>query len=116
MYICLEHRRDNYNSDFDISHKTLSFSHVTFFQGCHVTVWSCILKMSTIEGSKSDGRDSFSSSSDSFGENTDVWSERGSELEEEIFEEQSQNVLFAFEPVGCLGETDISSSPINKHK
>ena len=65
--------------------------------------------MSASEGSESDCTDSFSSCS----ENIDVWSESGSELEEEIFEEQPQNVLFAFEPVGCLGETNITTSPTN---
>ena len=65
--------------------------------------------MSASEGSESDCRDSFSS----YSENIDVWSEIGSELEDEIFEEQSQNVLFAFEPVGCLRATDISRSPTN---
>ena len=35
----------------------------------------------------------------------------GVKVEEEIFEEQSKNVIFAFEPVECLGETDISRSP-----
>ena len=54
-------------------------------------------------------RDSFSSCS----EHIDVWSESGSKLEEEIFEEQSKDVIFVFEPVGCLGETDISRSPTN---
>ena len=62
---------------------------MTFFQGCHITVWSDILKMSASEGSESDCRDSFSSYSEKF----DVWSENGSELEEEIFEEESQNVF-----------------------
>ena len=46
-------------------------------------LWYYILKMSAIEGSKSNCRDSFSSCS----ENIDVWSESGTELEEEIFEE-----------------------------
>ena len=45
--------------------------------------------MSASEGSESDCRDSFSSYSEKF----DVWSENGSELEEEIFEEESQNVF-----------------------
>ena len=58
------------------------------------------------EGSESYCRDSFSSCS----EHIDVWSESGSDLEEEIFEEQSKNVIFAFEAIGCLGETDISRS------
>ena len=44
-------------------------------------------------------------------EHIDVWSESSSELEEEIFEEQSKNVIFAFEPVACLGEADISRFP-----
>ena len=65
--------------------------------------------MSASEGSESDCRDSFSSCS----ENIDVCRESGSELEEEIFKEQPQNVLFAFEPVECLGETDITRSPTN---
>ena len=60
--------------------------------------------MSASEGSESYCGDSFSSC----GEHIDVWSESGSKLEEEIFKEQSKNVIFAFEPVGCLGETDIS--------
>ena len=30
----LENRRDIYNSEFGMSHKTLCFSHVTSFQGC----------------------------------------------------------------------------------
>ena len=68
-----------------------------------------VLYYAANEGSESDRRGFFSSCS----ENIDVWSESGSELEEEIFEEQSQNVLFAFEPVGCLGETDIRRSPTN---
>ena len=68
--------------------------------------------MSASEGSESYCRDSFSSCS----EHIDVWSKSGSKLEEEIFEEQSKNVIFAFEPVGCLGETDISRSPTNKQK
>ena len=68
--------------------------------------------MSASEGSESTCRDSFSSCS----EHIDVWSESGSELGEEMFEEQSKNVIFAFEPVGCLGETDISRSPTNKQK
>ena len=59
---------------------------------------------------KSDCRDSFSS----YSENIDAWSESGSKLEVEILEEQSQNVLFAFEPVGYLGETDISRSLTNR--
>ena len=59
--------------------------------------------MSASEGSKSNCRDFFSSCS----ENIDVGSESGSELEEEIFKEESQNALYAFEPVGCLGETNI---------
>ena len=58
------------------------------------------------EGSESYCRDSFSSCS----EHIDVWSESGSDLEEEIFEEQSKNVIFAFEAIGCLGDTDISRS------
>ena len=65
--------------------------------------------MSTSEGSESDCRDSFSSCS----ENIDVWGESGSKLEEEIFKEQPQNVLFAFEPVGYLGEMDITRSSTN---
>ena len=44
--------------------KTLCFSHVTSFQGCRVTVWSYILKMSASEGSESDCRYSFSSCSE----------------------------------------------------
>ena len=68
--------------------------------------------MSASEGSEPDCRDSFSS----YSENVDVWSKSGSELEEEIFEEQSQNVLFAFEPVGCLGDTYISRSPLNTNR
>ena len=68
-----------------------------------------ILYYAASEGSESDRRDFFSSCN----ENIDVWSESGSELEEEIFEEQSQNVLFAFEPVGCLGDTDMRRSPTN---
>ena len=68
--------------------------------------------MSASEGRESYCRDSFSSCS----EHIDVWSESGSELEEEIFEEQSQNVLFAFEPVGCLGGTDISRSSTNTNR
>ena len=64
--------------------------------------------MSASQGSESNCRDYFSSCS----EHIDVWSENGRELEEEIFEEQSKNV-FCFEPVGCLGETDISRSPTN---
>ena len=48
------------------------------------SVWSYILKMSVYEGSESYCRDSFSSCS----EHIDVWSKSGSELEEEIFEEQ----------------------------
>ena len=43
-----------------------------------------ILKMSTSEASESNCRDSFISCS----EHIDVWSESGSELKEEIFEEQ----------------------------
>ena len=50
------------------------------------------LKMSASEGSESNCRDSSSFCS----EHIDVWSEGGSELEEEIFEEQSKNVIFAF--------------------
>ena len=107
----MEQRRDIYNSDFGISHKTLRFSHVTSFKAARHSM-SYILKMSASEGSESDYRDSFSSCR----ENIDVWSESGSKLEEEIFEEQSKNVIFAFEPVGCLGETDISRSPTNKQK
>ena len=68
--------------------------------------------MSASEGSESDCSDSFISCSGI----ADDWSESGSELEEEIFEEQSQNVLFAFEPVRCLGETDISSSQTNTNR
>ena len=45
-----------------------------------------------------------------------ILSESDSELEEEVFEEQSQNVLFAFEPVWCLGETDISRCPTNTNR
>ena len=71
-----------------------------------------LVLLSASEGSESDCRDSFSSCS----ENIDVWSESGSKLEEEIFEEQPQNVLFAFEPVGCLGETDITMSPTNTNR
>ena len=95
-------------SHFLISHKTLCFSHVTSLQGRHVTVWYYILKTSAIEGSKSDCRDSFSSCSG----NIDVWSESGTELEEEIFEEQSQNVLFAFKSIEYPGETDITGFPV----
>ena len=80
----LEHRRDIYYSDFGISHKTLCFNHVTSFRGSRVTVWSYILKVSASEGSESNCGDSFISCS----ENIDIWSESGSELEEEIFEEQ----------------------------
>ena len=108
----LEQKRDIYNSDFGISHKTLCFSHMTSFQGFHVTLWSYIFKISASEDSESDCRNSFSSSS----ENIDVWRESGSELEEEIFEELSQNFLFAFEPVPCLGETDISRFPTNTNR
>ena len=43
----------------------------------------------------------------------DVWSESGSKLEEEIFEKQTKKFIFAFEPVGCLRETDISRSSTN---
>ena len=68
--------------------------------------------MSASEGSESYCRDSFSSCS----EHIDVWSKSGSKLEEEIFEEQSKNVIFAFEPVGCLGETDISRSPTSTNR
>ena len=68
--------------------------------------------MSASEGSESDCKDSFSSCR----ENIDVWSESGSELEEEIFEEQPQIVLLAFEPVGCLGETDITRSPTSTNR
>lgn len=68
--------------------------------------------MSTSEGSESDCRDSFSSCS----ENIDVWGESGSKLEEEIFKEQPQNVLFAFEPVGYLGEMDITRSSTNTNR
>ena len=68
--------------------------------------------MSASEGSESNCRDSFSSCS----EHIDVWSESGSKLEEEIFEEQSKIFIFAFEPVGCLGETDISTSPTNTNR
>ena len=68
--------------------------------------------MPASKGSESDCRYSFSSCS----ENIDVWSESGSELEEEIFEEQPQNVLFAFEPVGYLAETDITRSPTNTNR
>ena len=71
-------------------------------------LWYYILKMSAIEGSKSNCRDSFSSCS----ENIDVWSESGTELEEEIFEEQSQNALFAFKSVEYPGETDITGFPV----
>ena len=46
--------------------------------------------MSGSEGSESNCRDCFSSCS----EYTDVWSESDSELEGEIFEEQSKNVVF----------------------
>ena len=108
----LEQKRDIYNSDFGISHKTLCFSHVTSFQGFHVTIWSYILKISASEDSESDCRNYFSSSN----ENIDVWRESGSELEVEIFEELSQNFLFAFEPVACLGETDISRFPTNTNR
>ena len=68
--------------------------------------------MSASEGSESNCRDSFSSCS----EHIDAWSESGSKLEEEIFEEQSKIFIFAFEPVGCLGETDISTSPTNTNR
>ena len=68
--------------------------------------------MSASEGSEFDCRDSFSACS----ENIDVWHESGSELEEKIFEEQPQNVLFAFKPVGCLGETDITRSPTDTNR
>ena len=77
---------------------------MTSFQGCHVTAWPYILKMSASEGSESYCKDSFSSCI----KHIDVWSESGSKLEEKIFEEQSKNVIFAFEPVGCLEETDIT--------
>ena len=60
--------------------------------------------MSASEGSESYCKDSFSSCI----KHIDVWSESGSKLEEKIFEEQSKNVIFAFEPVGCLEETDIT--------
>ena len=73
-----------------------------------MVLWYYILKMSAIEGSKSNCRDSFSSCS----KNVDVWSESGTELEEEIFEEQSQNVLFAFKSVEYPGETDITGFPV----
>ena len=86
-----------------------SFFHVTSFQGSHVTVWSYILKMSARKGSESYCTDSFSSCS----EHIDVWSESGIKLEEEIFEEQTKKFIFAFEPVGCLRETDISRSSTN---
>ena len=78
----------------------------------HITVWSYILKMSASEGSESYCRDSFSSCS----EHIDVWSKSGSNLEEEIFVEQSKNVIFAFESIGCLGETDSSRSPTNTNR
>ena len=68
--------------------------------------------MSASEGSESYCKDSFSSCI----KHIDVWSESGSKLEEKIFEEQSKNVIFAFEPVGCLGETDISRSPTNTNR
>ena len=68
--------------------------------------------MSASEGSESNCRDYFSSCS----KHIDVWSESGCELEEEIFEEQSKNVIFAFETVGCLEETDISRSPTNTNR
>ena len=68
--------------------------------------------MSASEGSESNCRDSFSSCS----EHIDAWSESGSKLEEEIFEEQSKIFVFVFEPVGCLGETDIIRSPTNTNR
>ena len=68
--------------------------------------------MSASEGSESNCRDSFSSCS----EHIDVWSESGSKLEEEIFEEQSKNIIFSFEPVGWLGETDISRSQTSTNR
>ena len=72
-------------------------SHKTLFQSCdilsrlHVTVWSYIFKMSASKTSESNCSDSVSSCSG----HTDVWSESGSKLEEDIFEEQSKNVIFA---------------------
>ena len=69
---------------------------MTSFQGhvtVTVTVWSYILKMSPSEGRESNCRDSFISCS----EYIDIWSKSGSGLEEEIFEEQFKNVIFAFE-------------------
>ena len=68
--------------------------------------------MSPSEGRESNCRDSFISCS----EHIDIWSESCSGLEEEIFEEQYKNVIFAFEPVGCLGETDISRSLTNTNR
>ena len=95
-------------------YKLLCFSYVTSFKAatCLVTVWSYILKMSASKGSESYSRDSFSSCD----ENIDVWKESGSKLEEEIFKEQSENVVFAFEPIGCLGEMGISRSPTNTNR
>ena len=68
--------------------------------------------MSASKTSESNCSDSFSSCSG----HIDVWSESGSKLEEEIFEEQSKNIIFAFEPLVCLGETDISRFPTNTNR
>ena len=99
----MDHRRHIYNSDFGISHQTFCFSHVTSFQGCHVTYglifWRC--QPAKVANLTAEIHSVPAANILMF----------GVKVEEEIFEEQSKNVIFAFEPVECLGETDISRSP-----